>query len=362
MRFVFGIIMLLLVLSGQVYASTRTWQLLPNILPLRIAAVVLMAVAFMLFFVSMSGKIDGMPMAGATFCYEVGTSWLFILLYLVMLYLVLDLLLAVHAIPKPWLRGSIWGSVAVLLFMAGVFTYGYLHFNHKERVEITLDSHGKVKRPMKLVLISDVHMGYHNRRSDIHRWLNLISKEHPDALLVAGDLIDGHIGPVNEERTSEEFKALPYPVYAIPGNHDYYTGIDTDRDFCRQAGIIQLRDSVAQLGDITIVGRDDRTNSRRKSLSELMRGVDRSKYIIEMDHQPYHLEDAENAGVDFEFAGHTHYGQVWPISWITNAIYEDAFGPLTKGKTQYWVSSGIGIWGGKFRIGTRSEYIVATIK
>lgn len=43
-------------------------------------------------------------------------------------------------------------------------------------------------------------------------------------------------------------------------------------------------------------------------------------------------------------------------------IYEDAFGPLKKGNTQYYVSSGIGNWGGKFRIGTRSEYVVADIE
>ena len=43
-------------------------------------------------------------------------------------------------------------------------------------------------------------------------------------------------------------------------------------------------------------------------------------------------------------------------------IYEDAFGLLKKGNTQYYVSSDIGIWGGKFRIGTRSEYVVADIE
>ena len=74
------------------------------------------------------------------------------------------------------------------------------------------------------------------------------------------------------------------------------------------------------------------------------------------------MEEAEQAGIDFEFAGHTHYGQVWPISWITDAVYEDAFGPLQKGKTRYYVSSGLGIWGAKFRIGTQSEYLVLRIR
>lgn len=49
------------------------------------------------------------------------------------------------------------------------------------------------------------------------------------------------------------------------------------------------------------------------------------------------------------------------ISWVTDALYEVAYGSLRKGKTQYYVSSGMGIWGGKFRIGTQSEYVVLSI-
>ena len=50
------------------------------------------------------------------------------------------------------------------------------------------------------------------------------------------------------------------------------------------------------------------------------------------------------------------------VEYITDAVYEDAFGPLQKGKTQYYVSSGLGIWGAKFRVGTRSEYVVDSLK
>lgn len=60
-------------------------------------------------------------------------------------------------------------------------------------------------------------------------------------------------------------------------------------------------------------------------------------------------------------ARHAHHGQVWPASWITDALYEKAYGGLKKGNTLYYVSSGIGIWGGKFRIGTQSEYVVLTV-
>jgi predicted MPP superfamily phosphohydrolase len=102
-------------------------------------------------------------------------------------------------------------------------------------------------------------------------------------------------------------------------------------------------------------------NRKRKPLANLLNGADKSKYLIVLDHQPYHLEEPTAAGVDFQLSGHTHRGQIWPISWITDAVYEVAFGPYKKGNTRFYVSSGIGIWGGKYRIGTQSEYIVATI-
>jgi predicted MPP superfamily phosphohydrolase len=74
------------------------------------------------------------------------------------------------------------------------------------------------------------------------------------------------------------------------------------------------------------------------------------------------LEQAEQQHVDFQFSGHTHHGQIWPISWITEHVYECAFGRHQRSNTQYYVTSGIGLWGGKFRIGTRSEYVVAYVQ
>ena len=122
-----------------------------------------------------------------------------------------------------------------------------------------------------------------------------------------------------------------------------------------------MRDSLTTVGDLCVIGRDDRSNPKRKTLSELMKGVDRTKYLVVLDHQPIQLEEAEQNGIDFQLSGHTHHGQVWPISWITESIYECAFGEWQRGSTRYYVTSGIGIWGGKFRIGTRSEYVVAEI-
>ena len=361
MKYIF-LLFLLLPVVGQVYLSWQIWNILPLSTPFKILIVILIALPFFTFFFSMSGQPDKLPMPLATALYEVGTAWFIILLYLVMLFLLLNLGTALHLIPSSFTHCSIIGSLSVLISMCAIFTYANIHYNNKKKVEITLTTEKKISRPMKLVLISDMHLGYHNKRSDLHHWIKLINKENPDAVLIAGDIIDRSIRPILEEHISEEFKNFNAPVYAVYGNHDYYAGITSDRKFCENAGIHILQDSIAYLGDLAIVGRDDKTNPQRKSLSEVIQNVNRLKYIIELDHQPYHLEEAEQNKVDFEFAGHTHYGQVWPLSWITDAIYEKAFGPYQRGNTYYYVSSGLGIWGAKFRIGTQSEYIVATIK
>ena len=211
-------------------------------------------------------------------------------------------------------------------------------------------------------MISDLHLGYHNSRNEFAKWVDKLNAEQPDLILIAGDVIDISIRPLIEEGTAEEFRRLKAPIYACLGNHEYYSGEPLAQKFFDEAKIKLLRDKAVVDNDICIVGRDDRTNPLRMSVRKLMQQADTSKYIILLDHQPYHLELAERAGVDFLFSGHTHHGQVWPISWITDAIYECAYGTHQRGNTQYYVSSGIGIWGGKFRIGTQSEYVVATLE
>ena len=178
------------------------------------------------------------------------------------------------------------------------------------------------------------------------------------------------ITTLNEERMTEEFHRLQAPVYACLGNHEHFGGDANAIQFYKEAGINLLMDEVAVIdSSIVIIGRNDRMNRHRKCLDSLMATANvqcsifnGQCYTILLDHQPYDLDLTEKAGIDFQLSGHTHRGQVWPISWITDAIYECSWGPYQRGDTQYYVSSGLGLWGGKFRIGTQSEYIVANIR
>ncbi|MBQ9231430.1 MAG: metallophosphoesterase [Prevotella sp.] len=361
MRTMWMLLFMGLPLLALSYIGWHIWCLLPLSAIWKTVVIIIMTGCFLLTFGNFSRAIDQLSMPWAIVNYHIGTSSLIILLYLFMLFLVLDLGRLMRLIPRTLLYNNWATAGGIVVLMAAIFTYGYLHYKHKYREDIKLTTEKPMTKSLKLVMMSDLHLGYHNRREELHRWVDIINEEHADAILIAGDIIDMSVRPLKEEQMYEEFLRLNAPVYACLGNHEYYSGEPDAQKFYEQAGIHLLQDSCATVGDLCIVGRDDRTNLHRKTLADIMKQADHSKFTILLDHQPYHLEQAERQRIDFQFSGHTHHGQVWPISWITEAIYECAFGTHQRGDTQYYVSSGIGIWGGKFRIGTRSEYVVVTI-
>ena len=359
------ILFLLLPLLGIAYIAWHVWCLLPCAWWWRVSAIVLLAGSFLTMMFGMRGLYDRMPLPVGTALYETGTSSIFIMMYLVILFLVLDIARLCHIIPRTFLYNNWYTALGITILMVGVFVYGNLHYQHKYRQELTLTSNRPMVRPLKLVMVSDLHIGYHNPRTELHRWVDMINAEKPDLILIAGDIIDMSMRPLKEERMHEEFQRLTAPVYACLGNHEYYSGEPGAQQFYRDAGIHLLRDDVVTIGDLCIIGRDDHTNYHRKSLGKIVNEnkslISNSSYTILLDHQPYHLEQAEQQHIDFQFSGHTHHGQIWPISWITEHVYECAFGSYQRGNTRYYISSGLGLWGGKFRIGTRSEYVVITL-
>jgi uncharacterized protein len=345
------------------FVMWRTWRLLPFALwgnAVVLAAMLLLTVLMPVCM--LPGTLDKLPLPLAVVLYKASLSWVFVLLYMLVCFLLVDLLGLAHIVPQSLRFNSLVGTLGLVAVLAVVFVAGNINYHHKHREEISLHAAKPLAKPLKIVMLSDLHTGYHIRRAELSQWVDIINGEKPDLVLIAGDVIDRSVEPLRKDRDAAEFRRIKAPVYACPGNHEYYSDIDKACRFFRMAGITMLRDSAVSVAGINIVGRDDLTNRRRKPLAELVSGIDSTRFTILLDHQPVHLDDAHKCGVDFELCGHTHNGQLWPVSWITRAMYECAYGHCSKGRTQYYVTSGIGIWGGKFRIGTRSEYVVMNLE
>ena len=355
----FFIVALTVMLVMQGYVSWHVWRVLPFSTPVKVVVMLIMLLA--LCCMVMQFKSDSVPLGMATAMYEIGNSWLVIMFYLLMAFLVLDIGRLIHLVPASWLKDNAITSLALTGAMLVTFIGGNIHYHNKQRQEINLTTNKHLERPLKIVMLSDLHAGFHNRRAEVGRWVDLINAEHADLILIAGDMIDGNVRPLLAQGTAEELKRLNAPTLACVGNHEYITGIDKSLELISQTGANLLLDSSLTIDNVTIVGRDDRTNRHRKSVEQLMQTTNHDNYIILLDHQPYHLEEAEQNGVDLQLSGHTHRGQVWPLNWVTKKMYECDYGSYRRGNTDYYVSSGMGIWGGKFRIGTDSEYVVINV-
>lgn len=341
------------------YVAWHLWRITPAGWPLKLAVTGL----FLLWMASgFAGFrwMERVPVRVAAVWYEAGNTWLIAFLYFLLIFVLADIAALCHLLPKSFLKDSIPGFVTVVGLVALVLTLGGVHYRHKYREEMTILTDKPLEKPLTVVLASDLHVGYHNRKPELARWVDLINAEKPDLVLFGGDIVDRSMRPVFEWNYAEEFRRIDAPVWAALGNHEYYCDVDQSRRFYEDAGIRLLKDSVAHFKGLDVIGRNDRYDPCRAALFEFAEGLE--GFTILLDHQPAHLEEAEQAGIDFQFSGHTHHGQVWPASWVTDALYEKAWGHHRRGATQYYISSGLGIWGAKVRIGTRSEYLVLHIR
>lgn len=354
---------IIVILAGTflsvLYVTWHLWRITPGGWAAKLAVAVLFLLWMTAAFASMMLR-EKASVSTVNALYELGHPWMIAFLYLLIAFILADIGVLVRLIPKDWLAGNAVAMATILGVIAVVLTAGGIHYRHKYREELTIHTEKKLERPLTIVLASDLHIGYSNRKAELGRWIDLINAEKPDLVLFGGDIIDIQLRPLMEGNYAEVFHRLTAPAFTVLGNHEYIGGEADAERFLKDAGIGLLRDSVVRLDGITVIGRDDRSNAGRRPLSALADSL--QGFSILLDHQPYHLEEAEVAGIDFQFSGHTHRGQVWPISWLTDAIFEKSWGYHRRGDTQYYVSSGLGIWGPKIRIGTQSEYLVLHVE
>lgn len=309
--------------------------------------------------------------------YRVGAFWLAFMIYFVISLLVIDLVRSAnyffHFLPQFSDTWKLRLAFSVVGLVTLVVVGGYVNALHTRVKEIPLTIHKKVtgSTDLKILMASDIHLGALIGERQEVKLVRIINEQKPDLVLLCGDLVDGDIGPVirkNLGRHIQEIKTR-LGVFAIPGNHEYIGGIRNTLPYLQSINIKVLRDEVVTLPDgIQLVGRDDRDSRRMgegnnpHELKELVKNLDPAKPIIVMNHQPYHLQEAVEAGADLHLSGHTHNGQMWPFNYITEAIFELSWGLKQIGNTTFYVSSGFGSWGPPVRTGNTPEVVVFNIR
>lgn len=264
--------------------------------------------------------------------------------------------------------------------------YGVIHYQDTDviKYDVTVDKSADGLEDMRIVLVADTHLGYSVGNDMMEDMVELINEQDADLVVFAGDIVDNDYYALSD--ADEIAKTLSgirsrYGVYGVYGNHDVEEQLiggftvpvgkgalvqpEVD-EFVKKAGIEILEDeSVTIAGNITLIGRMDaskpNSDEGRKSIGELMKGVDKSGPVICIDHQPSQLRQKADAGVDMDLGGHTHDGQIFPGNLTIDLFWENAYG-LDKIDDMYSVvTSGVGVWGPAMRIGTDSEIAVIDV-
>jgi len=310
----------------------------------------------------------------------IGSYWLAAMLYFLLAVLLLDIIrLADYFVPfmPSFITGNLYVFKRYLIFsiitIIGILI-AYGHFNARKPVirelTLTIPKHAGKISELNIALVSDLHLGSVLANKHLERIVRKINRLQPDIIFMAGDVFDEDLNPVIQKDLGSGLKQLKAKlgVYAVTGNHEYIGGVDPAVDYLEKHGVQMIRDSAVFIANsFYLIGREDRDRQRfsgkpRKDLPAIMMGVDKAYPLILMDHQPFTLNESLENGVDLHLSGHTHNGQIWPLNYIINAIYEVGWGYVNKSGMHVYVSSGVGTWGPPVRIGTRPEIVHIRLK
>lgn len=227
-------------------------------------------------------------------------------------------------------------------------------------------------RTLTIAALSDIHLGRLVSAEYFSKLVDLIAPRQPDLVLFLGDVLDDYPG-LDQTAMTRALQRLrpPLGIWGILGNHEYISG-DTGKsiDILQRCGIRVLRDQWAAPGhEVLLVGRDDVSAERlagkpRADLPAILATVPpeaRALPLIVLDHQPWHLEQAQAAGAALQLSGHTHGGQLFPLNFVVAAMYDNIHGHSQRGATHYLVSSGAGTWGPRVRTVGRPEILLIKI-
>lgn len=317
MKIGFFIIFFAIILSLNGLVLLRGWQALSTLPAIRPFYLICIVTGLIAMFV---GMILGnyMPQGVTKIISLIGFTYLILFVYLSVNFLFVDIVrLAnhfLHFAPVGMATFRLWTLIGTLSISTIALVVGNYKFNHPALITLNLSVDKPTQnKTLKIVAASDIHLGATIDKERLQGYVKMMNDQHPDIVLLAGDISDRSMIPVVEQHMDEELKQIKakYGVYAINGNHEHYAETpNATAEYLKSAGIKVLRDEVSLVdSSFYVVGRDDRSNLNRKNIKDLVVGLDQDKPKIMLDHQPFHLEEAEKNGIDLQISGHTHNGQ-----------------------------------------------------
>jgi uncharacterized protein len=250
-------------------------------------------------------------------------------------------------------------SVAVV---SAALVWGFFEAREIRIEHVDLHSE-KIAGPVRIVQVSDLHLGVLSGEAFAVKVAGLVDKLDADLLVSTGDMVDR--GLADAEGAAAAFREVSAPAgkFAVAGNHEFYAGIEEAEEFHEMAGFTFLRNrEVSVLDRLTIAGVDDPAGAGHGVKTDLFerrlsQALPFENFGILLKHQP-----VPSKGFDLQLSGHTHGGQIFPFNFIVGLVYPRVKGlhETEKGSWIY-ISRGTGFWGPPIRLFSPPEITVIDI-
>lgn len=228
----------------------------------------------------------------------------------------------------------------------------------------------RLREKKRIALISDVHIGHTLKRDFLARIVERINTLDADIVVIVGDLVDDHIDRITQEFAPLDSIQSKEGVFYVNGNHEYYHDIKPIMRFLRSTSVRVLANESVELSGFNLAGVNDLAGLRfgieEPDLQRAKQNLNPRKPSILLAHQPKFSRRYDVSDFDLVLSGHTHAGQVFPMSvfvWLdqhyVHGLYslENPSNAKTQKKTKLYVSSGAGFWGPSFRFLAPSEIV-----
>lgn len=282
------------------------------------------------------------------------------------LFLLLSVILfdLVHLVFKV---KALYYGLAVLLLAILVSGYGILNAFHirvnEQELELT-----DLKEEVRIMHWTDIHLGHFRGPGFLEKLVKQTNEQNVDMVLITGDLFDGKIR--FGDASLAALTHLAAPAYFVAGNHDGYSGVEDVKNGLREVGVHVLSNQVAREGPLQIIGlnhmlADDKSVDMHAAgelanMKSILPGIptDPDMPTILLHHSPDGIQYANEKGVDLYLSGHTHAGQLFPVTLIGELIYTYNKGLHDYNGTKIFVGEGAGTFGPPMRVGTHSTITV----
>ena len=212
----------------------------------------------------------------------------------------------------------------------------------------------KIKSDFSFIFLSDVHLGS-NSIKHLKKIILKLNNKNYDFLLIGGDLVDSSSFDLSTLKIIK--KNIRCPIYFVTGNHEYYIkNSNTKINEINNIGIKHLSNNNIEINNINIIGIDDNLD-KHKQVEIVKNKYLKDKFNLTLIHKPS-IWDKIHKESDLMLSGHTHNGQIFPFNFFVRIQFKFKYGLYSLNNSKLYVSSGVGTWGPKMRLGTFNEIIL----